>query len=171
MINAFSEFGVGKAAIETRLGHNLDATSETELISLRKIYTSLRDGMSKREDWFQAAPSKPVFTAPPTPAPTLAQEDDLDYSMPPPPPAKPEPAAQPQQQPPTKTAQEYLADAIIAAGYTFDNLRDVCVKLGEKGAADWGSFDDIDGRAARKLGRSMEGLKSEMQLLVKGGVQ
>ena len=38
--------------IVERQGHKLDATIETEVVSLGKIYKSLKDGMSKREDWF-----------------------------------------------------------------------------------------------------------------------
>lgn len=52
MAVAFDEIGVSKAMIESRLRHNLDATNEQELISLRKIYQSIKDGASTREDWF-----------------------------------------------------------------------------------------------------------------------
>jgi len=38
--------------LEQRLGHKLEATIEQELVGLRKIFVSLKDGMSKREDWF-----------------------------------------------------------------------------------------------------------------------
>ena len=58
MVTAFSDFGVSQAMLEMRLKHKIDATSETELVSLKKIYVSLRDGMSKREDWFD--PSLPA---------------------------------------------------------------------------------------------------------------
>lgn len=52
MAAAFGEFGVVVAMLEKRLGHKLEATIEQELVGLRKIFVSLKDGMSKREDWF-----------------------------------------------------------------------------------------------------------------------
>lgn len=52
MIVALDEQGVKVEHIEKRLGHKLDATIESELITLRGIYKSLKDGMSKREDFF-----------------------------------------------------------------------------------------------------------------------
>jgi len=56
MLKAFGEFGVVRAQIERRLGHRLDAEStiSQELVTLRKIYTSIKDGYSKVEDWFEA---------------------------------------------------------------------------------------------------------------------
>jgi hypothetical protein len=59
MASAFLEIGVTTDMLEKkRLGHVLDATDENELVALRKIYVSLRDGMSKREDWFAQDPSE-----------------------------------------------------------------------------------------------------------------
>ena len=52
MVQAFSEFGVTQEMIEARLGHNLAAVVEPELAQLRKIFRSIKDAMSKREDWF-----------------------------------------------------------------------------------------------------------------------
>ena len=52
MVQAFGEFGVTVDHIIERLGHNLEATDETEFVTLRGIYSSLKDGMSKRDNWF-----------------------------------------------------------------------------------------------------------------------
>ena len=52
MVVVFSDLGVTQEMIVTRLGHNLDATTETELVNLRKIYTSLKDGMGEIDQWF-----------------------------------------------------------------------------------------------------------------------
>ena len=57
MAQAFDGLSISTAMIETRLSHKLDATSESELVGLRKIYTSIKDGMSKREDWFELGTS------------------------------------------------------------------------------------------------------------------
>lgn len=58
MVAAFSDMGVTQAMLEDRLMHKVDAVNETELVALRKIYVSLKDGMSKREDWFQPRQKK-----------------------------------------------------------------------------------------------------------------
>lgn len=62
MVAAFSELGVTQAMIEARLTHPIGAIVEAELSQLRAIYTSVRDGVSKREDWFQVSESKSAGT-------------------------------------------------------------------------------------------------------------
>ena len=53
MIEQFKGFGVGLEMLEKRLGHKLnESTTRTEIVALGKIYNSLKDGMSKPEDWF-----------------------------------------------------------------------------------------------------------------------
>lgn len=53
MITQFEAFGVTKQMIEKRLGHRIEATVAAEILSLRKIYLSIKDGFSKTEDWFE----------------------------------------------------------------------------------------------------------------------
>ncbi|RKE76765.1 hypothetical protein [Bacillus safensis] len=54
--NAFSlfkkEFGVTKEMIEEYVGSNVDAFTEQDFLKIGRIYTSLRDGMAKKEDYF-----------------------------------------------------------------------------------------------------------------------
>jgi hypothetical protein len=52
MILAFDELGVKVEHLEKRLGHNLDATIPQEIITLKAIYKSIKDGMGKREQFF-----------------------------------------------------------------------------------------------------------------------
>lgn len=52
MVVAFDEIGVKVEHLEKRLGHNLDATIAAEIVTLKGIYKSLKDGMAKREDFF-----------------------------------------------------------------------------------------------------------------------
>jgi hypothetical protein len=53
MIDQFKLLDVTVEMIELKLGHKLnDTTSRQELVSLGKIHNSLKDGMTKREDWF-----------------------------------------------------------------------------------------------------------------------
>jgi len=60
MLKAFSNFGIDKKALEERLGCRLDAAQPAQIMALRRIYSSLNDGMSEASDWFnieQAAPN------------------------------------------------------------------------------------------------------------------
>jgi hypothetical protein len=53
MIDSFKAVGVTQKQIEMRLQKDSSAITEQELISLRKIYKSLSDGMSTIVDWFE----------------------------------------------------------------------------------------------------------------------
>lgn len=46
------EFGVNQELIEKRLGKRVEAINASQLLSLRNIYQSMRDGMSKPSAWF-----------------------------------------------------------------------------------------------------------------------
>lgn len=54
MVGVFEkEFSVTKEMIEKYLGCSSDAFSENDFIRLRNVYKSLKDGMAKREDYFE----------------------------------------------------------------------------------------------------------------------
>lgn len=53
MVAAFENFGVTKEQIEKRIQRRLDAIQHAQVVSLKKIYASLRDGMSSTADWFE----------------------------------------------------------------------------------------------------------------------
>ena len=55
LLQAFSAYGVTKAHIEQRIQRRVDAIQPAQVVSLRKIYASLKDGMSAAADWFDAA--------------------------------------------------------------------------------------------------------------------
>jgi len=55
LLQAFSSYGVTKAHIEKRIQRRVDAIQPAQVVSLRKIYASLKDGMSAASDWFDAA--------------------------------------------------------------------------------------------------------------------
>lgn len=55
MLAAFQPFGVTKAHIEKRIQRALDTIKPTQVVSLKRIYASLRDGMSEAADWFDMA--------------------------------------------------------------------------------------------------------------------
>lgn len=52
MIAAFDEYGVSKDKLEARLQRRIDAINAAGMIALTKIYNSIKDGMSRPEDWF-----------------------------------------------------------------------------------------------------------------------
>lgn len=53
MLEAFKEFKVTKEQIEKRIQRHIDAIQPAQVVSLKKIYASLRDGMSVAADWFE----------------------------------------------------------------------------------------------------------------------
>lgn len=53
LIQAFAEMGIPREAVEKRLGHRIDAIQPAQIIAFRKIYTSIKDGMSEPKDWFE----------------------------------------------------------------------------------------------------------------------
>ncbi len=54
LADAFDKFGVTKEQIEKRIQRRIDAITPAQVVSLRKIYNSLKDGMSGPADWFEA---------------------------------------------------------------------------------------------------------------------
>lgn len=58
MVLAFEAFDVSKDQIEKRIQRHLDAIQPAQVVGLKKIYASLRDGMSVPSDWFSDAEDK-----------------------------------------------------------------------------------------------------------------
>ncbi len=52
MVAAFAAYGVTKEQIEARIQRRVDAIQPAQIVGLKKVYASLRDGMSSPEDWF-----------------------------------------------------------------------------------------------------------------------
>jgi hypothetical protein len=52
LCEAFASVGVTKGQIEKRIQCRMDAIRPAQVVQLRKIYTSIRDGMSNAADWF-----------------------------------------------------------------------------------------------------------------------
>lgn len=59
MVEAFGAFGVTKDQLEKRIQRRLDAIQPAQVVNLKKIYASLRDGMSVAADWFEGAEADP----------------------------------------------------------------------------------------------------------------
>jgi hypothetical protein len=54
LIETFGDLGITQPQIEQRIQRRLDAIRPAQVVMLRKIYTSLKDGMSEPADWFEA---------------------------------------------------------------------------------------------------------------------
>lgn len=54
LVDTFEKIGVTKELIEARIQRRIDSITSAQVVSLRKIYTSIKDGMSKPEEWFKA---------------------------------------------------------------------------------------------------------------------
>lgn len=84
MVAALGEFGVTKEQIEARIQRRIEAIQPAQVVSLRKIYTSIRDGISKPADWFGGVdintvtatsnPIDPFAQAEPAPTPETVFE-------------------------------------------------------------------------------------------------
>ncbi|MBL0559300.1 hypothetical protein [Aeromonas hydrophila] len=56
MLDIFNaEFGVTSEQVQAYLGRRADAMLPAQYVQMRKIYASLRDGMSKPGDWFKSS--------------------------------------------------------------------------------------------------------------------
>ena len=55
LVGAFAKVGVAKEQIEKRIQRRLDTITPAQMVSLRKVFNSLRDGMSTAADWFEVA--------------------------------------------------------------------------------------------------------------------
>ena len=53
MVAAFEPYGVTREQIEKRIQRRLDAIQPAQVVSLKKIFASLRDGMSTAAEWFE----------------------------------------------------------------------------------------------------------------------
>ena len=59
LLEAFAAFGVDKEAIEKKIQRRMDSILPAQVVSLGRIYNSLRDGMSKPHEWFDVTNEAP----------------------------------------------------------------------------------------------------------------
>lgn len=97
MVAAFAEHGVTLEMLERRIGHPIRAIVEPELAALRRIYTSLKDGVAAREEFFSLDTTQPAAThAEPAPeAPKPRRTRATTAPAPEPEPAPPAPSTEP----------------------------------------------------------------------------
>lgn len=53
-LDRFAEYGVTKDMIETRIQRRFEAITPAQIVQLKKVYNSMRDGMSTPAEWFGA---------------------------------------------------------------------------------------------------------------------
>ena len=80
MVDAFEAFNVSQSQIEKFLQRRVDAIQPQQMVNLKNIYASLRDGMSTPETWFD--PEKPAAVI------SVATTDATGIIAPPPQPAR-----------------------------------------------------------------------------------
>ncbi|CAJ8910298.1 Uncharacterised protein [Burkholderia pseudomallei] len=109
MLAAFQPFGVTKAHIEKRIQRALDTIKPTQMVTLKRIYASLRDSMSEPADWFDMPAASPAREGEPPAGGTKAdsikarmRERGAEPAAPEPEPAPPQSSA-----PPVDTAPSY----------------------------------------------------------------
>lgn len=55
LVDAFAVLKVTKEQIEKRIQRHIDAITPAQIVNLKKVYLSIRDGMSAPADWFEPA--------------------------------------------------------------------------------------------------------------------
>lgn len=71
-----SEFGVTQGQIEKRIQRRIDSIRPAQFLQLRKIYLSLKDGMSGVEDWFEFSDKSPLSDVLNTQKPNAADAEE-----------------------------------------------------------------------------------------------
>lgn len=74
LVEAFANLGISQSQIEARIQRRLDAVRPAQIVMLRKIFASLKDGMSEASDWFEVI-RPPLAAMPPAAAPVAAMSE------------------------------------------------------------------------------------------------
>ncbi|WP_233869554.1 hypothetical protein [Paraburkholderia adhaesiva] len=64
MVEAFAPLGVTKDMIEQRIQRRLDAITASQVVNLKRVYVSLREGMSTPSEWFEVPATDAGTTGP-----------------------------------------------------------------------------------------------------------
>jgi hypothetical protein len=60
MLEAFAPYGITREHIEAKIQRRIDAITPAQVVQLKRIYASLRDGISEPSQWFDMAASDVV---------------------------------------------------------------------------------------------------------------
>lgn len=58
ILQAFERYGVDQQMIEARIQRDISAITPAQVVDLKRIWVSLRDGMSSPESWFEMGPRR-----------------------------------------------------------------------------------------------------------------
>jgi len=106
MVEAFAAFDVTKEHIEKRIQRRIEAIQPAQVVSLKKVYASLRDGMSAPHEWFEIEPPTPEV---PEAVTDLNAKIGARSKQPPAPKAAPKKAAHAAEPPPPDVDAEQAA--------------------------------------------------------------
>ena len=126
MVLKFAELSVSQAMLEARLQHPVTACTSQMIVSMQKIYLAIRDGVSKREDWFDANAGAKMETDEKPKSRTETAASKMKKTKAAPEESKSEPKSEPipfdQQieQATTARALDATERAIVAANLTID---------------------------------------------------
>jgi hypothetical protein len=120
ILEAFAAFSVTKDQIEKRIQRRMDAIQPAQVVALKKIYASLRDGMSVPADWFEQPEATEQPQGQGNASAAAAVRDKLKQRQPPA--AKPADTPPPHQEPagatnaaPARPRYSTFADAVLKA--------------------------------------------------------
>ena len=82
IVEAFGKYGVKKDQIEARIQRRLDSITAAQVVALRKIGASLKDGMSKPEEWFPSIVTESAKVPSTVPAPAKKKAKPGDDEIP-----------------------------------------------------------------------------------------
>lgn len=57
IVGKFNEIGVSREMLETKLGHKVELMIADQFVDLQGVFNAIRDGASKREDFFELTPA------------------------------------------------------------------------------------------------------------------
>lgn len=80
LVAAFAQYGVTKEQIEKRIQRRMDAIQPAQIVALRKVFASLKDGMSTPGEWFEAVDGDTGEIKQPAPKPELPIYSDEAFA-------------------------------------------------------------------------------------------
>lgn len=156
MLKAFADnFGVTKEQIEKRIQRRVESIQPAQVISLKKIFASIKDGMSNAEDWFEGGANgdKPSLVK----KPEAAKQPEK--------PTETEPTFTEDSESEALTASELLGKKLDDAGITEEEFMEYARKL--KLAKDGQQWSDL---AESKFATALKGWDALVKVVRPGGV-
>lgn len=81
LVEAFAQFGVTQEMIEKRIQRHLSAMLPAQMLTMRRIYASLKDGMSDVDAWFEPGAPVPETGSDKPPADVSSQTEQVKEQL------------------------------------------------------------------------------------------